>query len=48
MCGQACPNYLHNKFAISLQHAKKGVSDAVDFLHGDKHESLLQIDTEIF
>ena len=48
VCGQACPNYLHNKFAISLQHAKKGVSDAVDFLHGDKHESLLQIDTEIF
>ena len=36
----------NNKFAISLQH-KKEVSDAVDFLHADKHESLLQIDTKI-
>ena len=24
------------------------MSDAVDFLHADKHESFLQIDTEIF
>ena len=24
------------------------MSDAVDFLHADKHESLLQIDTKIF
>ena len=39
---------LNNKFAISLQHVKKEVSDAVDFLHADKHESLLQIDTKIF
>ena len=38
----------NNKFAISLQHVKKEVSDAVDFLHLDKHESLLQIDTKIF
>ena len=38
----------NNKFAISLQHVKKGVSDAVDFLHADKHESLLRIDTKIF
>ena len=37
----------NNKFAISLQHLKKEVSDAVDFLHADKHESLLQIDTMI-
>ena len=37
----------NNKFAISLQHLKKEVSDAVDFLHADKHESLLQIDTII-
>ena len=37
----------NNKFAISLQHLKKKVSDAVDFLHADKHESLLQIDTMI-
>ena len=38
----------NNKFAISLQHGKKKVSDAVDFLHADKHERLLQIDTMIF
>ena len=38
----------NNKFAISLQHVKKEVSGAVDFLHADKHESLLQIDTKIF
>ena len=37
----------NNKFAISLQHLQKEVSDAVDFLHADKHESLLQIDTMI-
>ena len=33
----------NNKFAISLQHLKKEVSDAVDFLHADKHASLLQV-----
>ena len=48
MCGEACPNYLNKEFTISLQHVKKEVSDAVDFLHPDKHESLLQIDTKIF
>ena len=32
-----------NKFAISLQYRKKELSDEVDFLHADKHESLLQI-----
>ena len=37
----------NNKFAISLQHLKKEVSDAVDFLHADKHEYFLQIDTMI-
>ena len=37
----------NNKFAISLQHPKKEVSDAVDYLHVDKHESLLRIDTVI-
>ena len=45
MCGQSCPN---NKFVISLQHVKKEVSEAVDFLHADKHESLLQIDAQVF
>ena len=38
----------NNKFAISLQHVKKEVSDTVDFLHADKDETLLQIDTKIF
>ena len=38
----------NNKFAISLQHVKKEVSDVVDSLHADKHESLLQIGTKIF
>ena len=41
VCDQACPNYQINKFAIPLQHAKKKVSDAVDSLHADKHESFL-------
>ena len=35
-------------FVISLQHVKKIVSDAIDFLHADKHEGLLKIDTKIF
>ena len=30
-----------------MQYLKKEVSDEVDFLHADKHESLLQIDTMI-
>ena len=34
-------------FAISLQYLQKEVSDEVDFLHADKHESLLEIDTMI-
>ena len=38
----------NNKFSISLQYPKKEVSDEVDFLHADKHESFLQIDTIIF
>ena len=32
-----------NNFAISYQ--KKGVSNEVDFLHADMHESFLRIDT---
>ena len=36
----------NNKSSISLQHVNKEVSDAVDFLHTNTHESLLQIDTE--
>ena len=34
----------NSKFAISLQYLQKKLSDEVDFLHTDKHESLLQID----
>ena len=37
----------NNKFAIFLEHHKKEVSNAVNFLHVDKHESLLQVDTMI-
>ena len=32
----------------SLPYLKKEVSDEVDFLHADKDESFLQIDTKIF
>ena len=38
----------NNKVAISLQYLKKDGRDKVDFLHADKHESFLQIDTMIF
>ena len=31
----------NNEFALSLQYLKKKVSDEVDFMHADKHESLL-------
>ena len=49
VCDQAFANYLKWKVCyFSKQHVKKEVSDAVDFLHTDKHESLLQIDTKIF
>ena len=37
----------NNKFAISLQYHKKELSNEVDLLHADKHESLLQIDSII-
>ena len=38
----------NNKFDISLQYLKKKVSDEVEFLHADKHESFLQMDTMTF
>ena len=41
------PKIQNNKFAISLQYLKKESSDEVDFLHTDKDESLLQIDSII-
>ena len=31
-----------------MQCRKKEVSDEVDFLHAEKHESFLQVDTIIF
>ena len=37
----------NNKLLIFLQHLKKEMSDEVDFVHADKHESLLQIDIMI-
>ena len=37
----------NNKLLIFLQHLKKEVGDEVDFVHADKHESLLQIDIMI-
>ena len=38
----------NSKFAMSLQYLKKEVRDEVDFLHADKHQRFLQIDTRIF
>ena len=38
----------NNKFAISLYYIKKEASNEVDFLHRDKNESFLQMDTMIF
>ena len=37
----------NNKSAVSLQCLNKEVSDEVDFLQADEHESLLQINTMI-
>ena len=31
------------KFAMPLQYLQKQVRDEVDFLHGDKHQSFLQV-----
>ena len=38
----------NNKFTISLQYLKKEISDDVDLLHADKHESFLQLDAMNF
>ena len=38
----------NNKVALSLQYIQKEVSDEIDFLHVDKHERFLQINTMIF
>ena len=39
---------INNNYAISLQYFKKVVSDEVDFLHADKHQNILQVDTTFF
>ena len=33
----------NNKFAISLQYLNQELSDEIDFLHADMHESLQQV-----
>ena len=33
----------NKKFAISLQYLKKELSDEVDYLHADKHQSFLKV-----
>ena len=38
----------NNKFAISLKYIKQEVRDEVDFLHVDKLENFLWIDTMMF
>ena len=38
----------NNKFSIPLQYLEREVSDEVVFLHGNKDETYLQIDTMIF
>ena len=43
--GQACPNYSKKTFAIFLQYLKKELINEIDFLHADKYESLLAIDS---
>ena len=46
--GQACLGITQNNmFAIFSEYIKKEVNDEVDFLHADKYESFLQIDTLI-
>ena len=47
MCGKA-QSTQNNKYAIPLQYLKNIVSDEVDFLQADKHQSFLQVDTTIF
>ena len=37
----------NNKFPISLQYLQKELSDEVDFLHADKHQNILQVDSVI-
>ena len=36
---------IQNEYTIYLQYLKKEMSDEVDFLQADKHQSFLQVDT---
>ena len=38
----------NSKFAMSLQYLKKEVRDEVTFLHVDKHQSFLQVDSTVW
>ena len=38
-------NTQNNKFIISLQYLKRECRDEVSFLHADKHQTILQVDT---
>ena len=44
---QHSQSYQNSKCAMSLQYLKKEVTDEVDFLRVDKHESFLQGNTII-
>ena len=35
----------NSKFVISLQNLKKEKRDEVDFMHADKNQTVLQVDT---
>ena len=35
----------NSKFVISLQYLEKEGRDEVDFLHADKHQTILQVNT---
>ena len=42
-----CPKYPKQQVYKSLQYLKENVKDEVDFLHADKRQRFLQIDTII-
>ena len=37
-------SFQNSKFTMSSQYLKKEVRDEVDFLHADKHQSVVQVD----
>ena len=48
MCLRASQTTQNNKLAISLQGLNKKGRDQVDFLHADKHQTFLLVDTVNF